>query len=222
MYRRRVPEEGQSAPFSPTLAFSYPPPSSSGLGMTSRLDHPGMSSLPHHQRQYVAVRNPAFAQSPSREDETEYDPAETPTPTLMDPMGQRRIIPQSSALSPISTPVVRMPGHSKAPNIVSPVSRRATHPSLHHIMNTEHMGQFGASSQASAGDKRRESLAVFGELPIGSLVHHKGPPDWGVIKISNVSSSLLESQACANMFIYRSPTRSPSRRLSNLLAVKLA
>ncbi|GES63151.1 hypothetical protein ATEIFO6365_0014019900 [Aspergillus terreus] len=194
MYRRRVPEEGESASFSPILAFSYPPPSSSELGMTSRLDHPDMSSLPHHQRQYLAVRNPAFAQSPSREDETEYDPAGTPTPTLMDPMGQRRVVPQSSALSPISTPVVRMPGHSKAPNIVSPVSRRATHPSLHHIMNTEHMEQIGASSHASAGDKRRESFAVFGELPIGSLVHHKGPPDWGVIKISNIPYSVTKQE----------------------------
>ncbi|KAL4898818.1 hypothetical protein BDV59DRAFT_207043 [Aspergillus ambiguus] len=193
MQPRIVHEENENTSHSPNFASSYLPPPSR-LGMSPHSHQADLPDLPRHQRQHLPVRTPAFTQNPSRGEDVEYDPGETPTPTLMDSMRQRRIISQPLGLSPLPTPVVRIPSHTKQPSIVSPVSRRATHPSLYHIMNTEYTGKFGTVPRAVDGKTGLRPIAASNDLPIGTLVHHRVPPKWGVIKISNIPYSVTKQE----------------------------
>jgi hypothetical protein len=73
--------------------------------------------------------------------------------------------------------------------IVSPVSHRNHQPLLHKLNNFDIQGSSESSSVLAAYKKNADKVTTPSEMPIGSLVHSKEPPTWGVVKISNVSYS---------------------------------
>ncbi|PWY83497.1 hypothetical protein BO70DRAFT_335557 [Aspergillus heteromorphus CBS 117.55] len=42
--------------------------------------------------------------------------------------------------------------------------------------------------------KTIETVALPGEMPIGSLIHSKAPPTWGVVKVSNIPYSITKQE----------------------------
>ncbi|PYH97677.1 hypothetical protein BO71DRAFT_372740 [Aspergillus ellipticus CBS 707.79] len=52
----------------------------------------------------------------------------------------------------------------------------------------------GSSKHLADFTKTIERVALPGEMPIGSLVHSKEPPSWGVIKIANIPYSITKQE----------------------------
>ncbi|KAF9884757.1 hypothetical protein FE257_001247 [Aspergillus nanangensis] len=192
-----IPQKNKAS-FSPTSPSRQPTPFYA-VKTVDLFAQPDPSTLALHQRQYLAMLNPAFAQNLAQSTEIDYGLSQTPTPTLMDPTGQRRraIHAPIQRSVPILEPApsARVPSQPIPSEIFSPASRRATQISLHPVMDTDHRGQFpNVSRSTSDAPKRYESAVLANNLPIGSLVHLVRAPIWGVIKISNIPYSVTKQE----------------------------
>ncbi|KAL3449285.1 hypothetical protein BJX65DRAFT_317071 [Aspergillus insuetus] len=78
--------------------------------------------------------------------------------------------------------------------IVSPVTHRNHQPLLHKLNNLDIQGSSESSSVLAAYKKNADKVTTPNEMPIGSLVHQREPPAWGVVKISNIPYSITKQE----------------------------
>lgn len=136
-----------------------------------------------------------------RDSNTPYSNGSFPTgsqvPTLLSLNMSSQVLPRSNKYSygPLtySEPpmIAQLPYQPGQPEIVSPITRRATSSLLQKLNNLE-IQEPSVSAQAIAA--YRESVDKTtnpSEMPIGSLVDHREPPSFGVVKISNVRTFIL-------------------------------
>lgn len=87
--------------------------------------------------------------------------------------------------------IAQLPYQPGQPEIVSPITRRATSSLLQKLNNLE-IQEPSVSAQAIAAYRDSvDKTTNPSEMPIGSLVDHREPPSFGVVKVSNVRTFIL-------------------------------
>ncbi|KAL3460656.1 hypothetical protein BJX64DRAFT_300592 [Aspergillus heterothallicus] len=78
--------------------------------------------------------------------------------------------------------------------IVSHVSHRNNQSLMHKLNNFDIQEPSVTPSALAAYRRDADKVATPSEMPIGSLVHSKKPPTWGVVKISNIPYSITKQE----------------------------
>ncbi|KAB8247904.1 hypothetical protein BDV35DRAFT_379348 [Aspergillus flavus] len=155
---------------------------------------PGPSETPHQQGQFPSLGG-LYAHLPSTGEAPRgyypYDTAQTPTPT---PRNPRPFSQLRAVHSPLPAPAPQHPFHYGPPGLLSPAFYPTEGTVAPQPMRAEVHGQPGNSEQIPDLDKPFSTVAMREEMPIGSSVHTRQAPCWGVIKISNIPYSVTKSE----------------------------
>lgn len=108
-------------------------------------------------------------------------PVGTPTPIPLTLDGQTRL-----GTNPFSsTPYEHV--RARNPQVVPLVSPRTQSASINRLLDQRVEALPQGPQRLSDITRNSETVASASEMPLGSYVHLREPPQWGVIKISNVS-----------------------------------
>ncbi|KAB8255150.1 hypothetical protein BDV32DRAFT_154517 [Aspergillus pseudonomiae] len=155
---------------------------------------PGPSGTPNQQEQFPSLGG-LYAHLPSMGEAARgyypYDPAQTPTPTPRNPhpFSQLRAVH-----SPLPAPVPQHPLHYGPPGLLSPAFYPTEGTMAPQSMRAGAQGQAGYFEQIPDLNKPFSTVAMREEMPIGSFVHTRQAPRWGVIKISNIPYSVTKNE----------------------------
>lgn len=155
-----------------------------------------MPGFTPQQGHYMAPGNPNSSQSLHPEGHFVYSPfygMQSMAHALPGVIGQAHGIaplPTSNNQLQLSVP------HKRFASAGSHWPRRS---SLHQLL--EHDSENREIAQAANCEKSFDTVALPTEMPIGSQVHNRMPPQWGVVKIANVSQSLHMSLSMTVLFI---------------------
>lgn len=148
---------------------------------------PGPSGTPRQHGQFPSLGD-LYAHLPSMGEAPggyyPYDTAKTPTPTPRNPhpFSQLRAVH-----SPLPAPVPQHPFHYGPPGLLSPTFYPTEGAVAPQPMRAEVQEQLGNFEQIPDLNKPFSTVAMREGMPIGSSVHTRQSPHWGVVKISNVS-----------------------------------
>ncbi|OGM48325.1 hypothetical protein ABOM_003478 [Aspergillus bombycis] len=160
----------------------------------SQTPEPGPSGTPNQQGQFPSLKG-LYAHLPSMGEAARgyypYDPAQTPTPTPRNPhpFSQLRAVH-----SPLPAPVPQHPFHYGPPGLLSPAFYPAEGTMAPQPMRARAQGQEGNFEHIPDLNKPFSTVAMREEMPIGSSVHTRQAPRWGVIKISNIPYSVTKNE----------------------------
>ncbi|KAE8159397.1 hypothetical protein BDV40DRAFT_290942 [Aspergillus tamarii] len=155
---------------------------------------PGPSGTPRQHGQFPSLGD-LYAHLPSMGEAPggyyPYDTAKTPTPTPRNPhpFSQLRAVH-----SPLPAPVPQHPFHYGPPGLLSPTFYPTEGAVAPQPMRAEVQEQLGNFEQIPDLNKPFSTVAMREEMPIGSSVHTRQSPHWGVVKISNIPYSVTRNE----------------------------
>jgi hypothetical protein len=94
--------------------------------------------------------------------------------------------------SQITMMAQQLPGTPRETELVSRSSQRPDPSPLHRLSNLDLQDAPERSQVLAVYTQSVDKTTNPGYMPIGSLVNLKGPPKWGVVKISNVSGLVAQ------------------------------
>ncbi|RHZ53764.1 hypothetical protein CDV55_103813 [Aspergillus turcosus] len=167
--------------------FTPPYPQSSNM---PPFGGPVMPGFTPQQGQYMAPGNPNSSQPLLPEGHFVYSPfygmqsmAHALPGVIGQPHGMQAPLPALNNQLQLSVP------HKRFASAGSHWPRRS---SLHQLL--EHDSENREIAQAADCEKSFDTVALPTEMPIGSQVHKRMPPQWGVVKIANIPYSVTRQE----------------------------
>ncbi|RHZ55931.1 uncharacterized protein CDV56_106257 [Aspergillus thermomutatus] len=154
---------------------------------------PVMPGFTPQQGQYMAPGNPHSSQSLQPEGPFVYSPfygMQTMAHALPGVIGQAHGM---QAPLHASTTQLQLSVRPKQMGFASAVSHWPPRSSLHQLLEHDSENR-EMPIQAADCEKSFDTVALPTEMPIGSQVHQRMPPQWGVVKIANIPYSVTRQE----------------------------
>ncbi|KAL3472338.1 hypothetical protein BJX99DRAFT_266167 [Aspergillus californicus] len=117
--------------------------------------------------------------------------AMNPNPQVLPRLHQRA---HSLAVQSHPSLIPQIPYKPRPVEVISPLCRRTPSSLLHHLKKLDMRDSLESSQAIAAYKQSADMVTQPSEMPIGSLVHLKKPPKWGVVKISNIPYSITKQE----------------------------